>query len=143
MPQIKKHYPGKSAHEIFGKVDELMEHVAERFSLDYEKDHRARTGRVHKLGVTGSYSVGEGGPTPLHALPLAFSAVASRAFAAGVGERARVAGFDGRGMLGLADLELGGLPAAGASSPELLERDWTPALGLKLDEAGNPAPVQR
>jgi hypothetical protein len=58
--KIKRTYPGKSAHEIFGKVDELMEHVAERFSLDYEKDHRARTGRVHKLGVTGSYSVGEG-----------------------------------------------------------------------------------
>jgi hypothetical protein len=60
MPQIKRSFPGKSAHDIYTKVDRLMEHVAERFSLDYDKDERSRTGKVSKMGVTGSYAVREG-----------------------------------------------------------------------------------
>jgi len=60
MPQIKKHYPGKSAHEIYEKVDEVMQHVARKLSLHYEKDHRSRTGKVSKMGISGAYAVREG-----------------------------------------------------------------------------------
>jgi len=60
MAHIKRSYPGKSAHEIYQKVDALMEGIADRFSLTYERDHASRTGRVHKYGVTGSYAVSEG-----------------------------------------------------------------------------------
>lgn len=59
MAQIRRSYPGKSAHEIYEKVDAVMAHLADRFSFKYEKDHEGRTGRVHKYGVTGSYAVKE------------------------------------------------------------------------------------
>ncbi len=57
MPQIRRTYPGKSAGEIYTKVDEVMERLAEKMSLDYQKDGGARTGKVSKLGVSGSYAV--------------------------------------------------------------------------------------
>jgi len=60
MPQIKRTYPGKSAHDIFQKVDTEMARLAEKYALDYEKDGSRRTGKVSKLGVTGSYAVAEG-----------------------------------------------------------------------------------
>ena len=60
MPQIKKQFPGRSAHEIYEKVDEVMKRVAEKLALDYEKDHRARTGKVSKMGISGAYAVREG-----------------------------------------------------------------------------------
>lgn len=60
MPQIKRTYPGKSAGEIYTKVDEVMARIAEKLSLDYQKDHRARTGKVSKLGISGSYLVQDG-----------------------------------------------------------------------------------
>ncbi len=60
MPQIKKTYPGKSAGEIYTKVDEVMERLAEKLALDYQKDGKARTGKVSKLGISGSYLVAEG-----------------------------------------------------------------------------------
>jgi hypothetical protein len=60
MPQIKKSYPGKSAGEIYSKVDEVMGRIAEKLSLDYEKDHRARTGKVSKMGISGAYLVRDG-----------------------------------------------------------------------------------
>jgi hypothetical protein len=60
MPQIKKSYPGKSAGEIYTKVDEVMERIAQKLSLDYQRDHSARTGKVSKLGISGSYLVRDG-----------------------------------------------------------------------------------
>ena len=57
MPQIKKSYPGKSPDEIYGKVDEVMARIAEKLSLDYHKDGKSKTGKVSKMGVTGSYAV--------------------------------------------------------------------------------------
>ncbi len=59
MPQIKRTYPGKSAGEIYSKVDEVMQRIAQKLSLDYQKDAKARTGKVSKLGVSGSYLVSE------------------------------------------------------------------------------------
>ena len=60
MPQIKRSYPGKSAGEIYTKVDEVMERIAEKLSLDYQKDGKARTGKVSKMGISGSYLVADG-----------------------------------------------------------------------------------
>lgn len=60
MPQIKKNYPGKSAGEIYSKVDEVMERIAEKLSLDYQRDGRAKTGKVSKLGISGAYLVRDG-----------------------------------------------------------------------------------
>ena len=60
MAQLKRRYPGKSASEIYEKVDAVMAKVASEFSLDYQKDGKARTGEVHKMGVKGRYAVGEG-----------------------------------------------------------------------------------
>jgi len=34
-----------------------MEHVAAKFSLDYRRDEARKTGRVSKMGVTGTYAV--------------------------------------------------------------------------------------
>jgi hypothetical protein len=60
MPQIKRTYPGKSAGEIYSKVDEVMERIAQKLSLDYVKDHAARTGKVSKMGISGAYLVRDG-----------------------------------------------------------------------------------
>ena len=60
MPQIKRSYPGKSAGDIYAKVDEVMERIAAKLSLDYQKDEKARTGKVSKLGISGSYLVRDG-----------------------------------------------------------------------------------
>jgi Putative polyhydroxyalkanoic acid system protein (PHA_gran_rgn) len=57
MPQIMRKYPGKSAGEIYSKVDQVMERIAQKLSLDYTKDLGARTGKVSKLGVSGAYAV--------------------------------------------------------------------------------------
>ena len=42
MPQIKRTFPGKSAGEIYTKVDEVMERIAEKLSLDYHQDEGAQ-----------------------------------------------------------------------------------------------------
>ena len=55
MPQIKKEYPGKSAGEIYEKVDEVMERLSTKMGLKYAKDPDARTGKVSKLGISGTY----------------------------------------------------------------------------------------
>ena len=60
MPQIKKIYPGKSAGEIYTKVDEVMGRIAEKLSLDYHKDQAQRTGKVSKMGISGTYLVRDG-----------------------------------------------------------------------------------
>lgn len=60
MSQIRRKYPGKSAMEIYARVDEMMEQVSEKLSLDYAKDHHRRTGKVSKMGIHGSYQVSDG-----------------------------------------------------------------------------------
>ena len=60
MPQFSRKYPGKSADEIFRKVDETMAQMAHKHSLKYEKDEAGKTGKVGKLGVAGAYAVREG-----------------------------------------------------------------------------------
>jgi hypothetical protein len=60
MPQIRRTFPGKSAGEIYEKVDELMERVAQKLSLDYAKDGATKTGKVSKMGISGSYVVRDG-----------------------------------------------------------------------------------
>ncbi len=57
MALIKRSYPGKSTDEIYGKVDEVMERLASKLSLDYHRDRAAKSGKVSKMGVTGSYLV--------------------------------------------------------------------------------------
>ncbi|HEY6099645.1 MAG TPA: polyhydroxyalkanoic acid system family protein [Anaeromyxobacter sp.] len=60
MPQIRKTYPGKSAGEIYEKVDEVMERLSEKLSLDYRRDDGAKAGKVSKMGISGSYLVRDG-----------------------------------------------------------------------------------
>jgi hypothetical protein len=60
MPQIKRSYPGKSAGEIYTKVDEVMERIAQKLSLDYQTDGKARSGKVSKMGISGAYLVRDG-----------------------------------------------------------------------------------
>lgn len=60
MPQIKRTFPGKSAGEIYEKVDQVMERIAQKLSLDYKRDGAAKSGRVSKMGISGSYLVREG-----------------------------------------------------------------------------------
>lgn len=58
--QITRKYPGKSATEIYAKVDEIMQRVAEKMSLEYSTDHERKTGKVSKMGATGAYFVKDG-----------------------------------------------------------------------------------
>jgi putative polyhydroxyalkanoic acid system protein len=60
MPQIKRTFPGKSAGEIYEKVDQVMERIAQKLSLAYERDGDAKTGKVSKMGISGSYLVRDG-----------------------------------------------------------------------------------
>jgi len=60
MPQIKRKYPGKKAGEIYSKVDEVMERIARKLSLDYQTDEGAKAGKVSKMGISGAYAVGDG-----------------------------------------------------------------------------------
>jgi len=68
--QIKRRYPGRSANDIHARVDRVMEAVSKRYSLDYEKDGKALTGRVRKMGITGTYAVVEGEVTVDLAFPM-------------------------------------------------------------------------
>jgi hypothetical protein len=57
MAHITRKFPGRTDGEIYERVHQLMEHVAERFSLDYRRDDARKRGEVSKMGVTGTYSV--------------------------------------------------------------------------------------
>ena len=57
MAQISRKYPGKSADEIFAKVDAIMEGIARKMSLDYKKNVADKSGSVAKMGVSGAYQV--------------------------------------------------------------------------------------
>jgi len=60
MPQIHRKYPGKSAAEIYEKVDQVMERLSTKMGLRYDKDPSARAGKVSKMGISGTYSASEG-----------------------------------------------------------------------------------
>jgi hypothetical protein len=60
MPQITRKYPGKSAGDIYAKVDEVMERIAQKHSLHYQKDGDEKTGKVSKMGISGAYAVKDG-----------------------------------------------------------------------------------
>jgi hypothetical protein len=55
--QITKKFPGRKAGEIYDRVDEVMKHFAQKHALDYHNDLHAKTGKVSKMGVHGSYVV--------------------------------------------------------------------------------------
>jgi hypothetical protein len=60
MPQIKREYPGKSAQQIYEKVDQVMERLTAKMGLKYDKDPEAKTGKVSKMGISGAYVAGNG-----------------------------------------------------------------------------------
>jgi hypothetical protein len=57
MAQFTKKYPGKTPDEIYAKVNEVMDRIAQKLSLDYDTNAGAKTGKVSKMGVSGSYEV--------------------------------------------------------------------------------------
>jgi hypothetical protein len=57
MARITRKFAGRKDDEIFEKVHEMMSHIAERMSLDYRKDDALRSGKVSKMGITGTYAV--------------------------------------------------------------------------------------
>lgn len=63
------------------------------------------------------------------------------ALAAGPGAQVRLVGWDGRGVLGAASLDLAALPDIDAThaAPQT-ERNWPAVLALRLDDNGEPAP---
>jgi hypothetical protein len=63
MPQISRKYPGKSAQEIYEAVDQMMQRLSAKMGLKYEKEPRARKGKVSKMGISGTYLASEGGVT--------------------------------------------------------------------------------
>jgi hypothetical protein len=60
MPQISRKYPGKSAAEIYEKVDQVMQRLTAKMGLKYDKDPDAREGKVSKMGISGKYLAREG-----------------------------------------------------------------------------------
>ena len=60
MAVIERKYPGKTAAELFTRVDEVMEEIARRHALHYRKDAATRSGTVTKMGGKGSISVRDG-----------------------------------------------------------------------------------
>ncbi len=70
MAQISRKYPGKSASEIFAKVDGLMERVATEMRLDYRREPERFSGSVSKMGVSGNYQARDGEVTIELAFPM-------------------------------------------------------------------------
>jgi hypothetical protein len=60
MPLIKRTFPGKAAGEIYERVDAVMERIAQKLSLDYQRDGATRSGKVSKMGISGTYLVRDG-----------------------------------------------------------------------------------
>lgn len=60
MATIRRKFAGKTDHQIYEKVHEFMQGVAAELSLDYQTDTTRRSGKVAKMGVTGSYTVAGG-----------------------------------------------------------------------------------
>ena len=60
MSRITRKFAGRKDDEIFQKVHEMMSRIAEKLSLDYKKDDALRSGKVSKMGITGTYAVKHG-----------------------------------------------------------------------------------
>jgi hypothetical protein len=60
MPQINRKYPGKSATEIYEKVDQVMQRLTDKMGLKYDKKPDEKAGKVSKMGISGSYLAQEG-----------------------------------------------------------------------------------
>ena len=57
MARISRTFSGHGDDEIFDKVHEVMERIADEFSLDYRQDGKLRQGEVSKMGITGKFAV--------------------------------------------------------------------------------------
>ncbi len=57
MARITRRFSGRDDDEIFDRVHEIMERIAQEFSLDYRQDGKLRQGEVSKMGITGKFSV--------------------------------------------------------------------------------------
>lgn len=57
MARIARKFVGHGDDEIFEKVHEVMERIAEEFKLDYRQDQSLRSGEVSKMGIKGTFSV--------------------------------------------------------------------------------------
>jgi Putative polyhydroxyalkanoic acid system protein (PHA_gran_rgn) len=60
MANIRRKFPGKSDHEIYLRVHQVMEGIASEMSLAYETDGARKRGKVAKMGITGAYAVTAG-----------------------------------------------------------------------------------
>ncbi len=60
MPLISRKYPGKSAQEIYEKVDQVMQRLTDKMGLKYEKHPQERAGKVSKMGISGKYLARDG-----------------------------------------------------------------------------------
>ena len=60
MARISRNFDGRPDDEIFEKVHEVMEKIAQEFSLDYRQNEKLRQGEVSKMGITGKFSVKSG-----------------------------------------------------------------------------------
>ncbi len=60
MPTIKREFPGKRADEIYEKVDQVMERLTTKMGLKYDKDPARKTGKVSKIGISGTYLASDG-----------------------------------------------------------------------------------
>jgi hypothetical protein len=57
MARITRKFAGRKDDEIFEKVHQMMSHIAEKMSLDYKKDDHLHSGKVSKMGITGTFAV--------------------------------------------------------------------------------------
>jgi hypothetical protein len=57
MARITRKFAGRTDDEIFEKVHEVMERIAEEFKLDYRQSEALRSGEVSKMGISGKFSV--------------------------------------------------------------------------------------
>jgi hypothetical protein len=60
MSSIRRKFQGKTDHQIYEKVHEVMEKIADDMGLAYETDGHRRHGKVAKMGITGHYAVKDG-----------------------------------------------------------------------------------
>ncbi len=57
MARITRKFDGRKDDEIYERVHQMMARIAEKMSLDYKKDDGLRSGKVSKMGVTGTFAV--------------------------------------------------------------------------------------
>ena len=60
MPLISRKFPGKSAQEIYEKVDQVMQRLTTKMGLKYDKHPEEKAGKVSKIGISGKYLAKEG-----------------------------------------------------------------------------------